>query len=176
MVDPQLLVEEYYLALYRFALSLSHAESDAWDLTQQTFYLWTKKGHQLRDQSKVKTWLFTTLYREFLTHRRKQDRFVLEEMNEEQLSAPDLSPEAANDLDGSVVQEAMFQLKEQYRVPLTLFYLKSHSYKQIAEILGIPIGTVMSRISRGKVDLRKLLVKQDDSITLKKNPNSKKPQ
>ena len=54
------------MPLYRFALSLSRQESDAADLTQQTFFLWASKGHQLRDQSKVKTWLFTSLYREFL--------------------------------------------------------------------------------------------------------------
>ena len=64
------------MPLYRFALSLSRRESDAADLTQQTFLLWAKKGHQLRDPGKVKTWLFTSLYREFLGRKRQQDRFV----------------------------------------------------------------------------------------------------
>ena len=64
------------MPLYRFALSLSRQESDAADLTQQTFLLWASKGHQLRDPSKVKTWLFTSLYREFLGRKRQQDRFV----------------------------------------------------------------------------------------------------
>src|SRR5512134_3657493 len=52
------LVSEHYEPLYRFALSLTRAESDAADLTQQTFYVWATKGHQLRDASKVKAWLF----------------------------------------------------------------------------------------------------------------------
>ena len=56
------LVEEFYMPLYRFGLSLTRKESDAEDLTQQTFYRWQTKGHQLRDAAKVKTWLFTTLY------------------------------------------------------------------------------------------------------------------
>ena len=168
-LDPQLLVEEHYHALYRFAFSLSRAESEAWDLTQQTFYLWAKKGHQLRDLSKVKTWLFTTLYHEFLAGRRKKERFVDEEINEEHHAAPDLSPDAVNELDCAVVQEALHQVKEQYRAPLALFYLQSNSYKEIAEILGVPIGTVMSRISRGKADLRKLLVKSEESVVLRKN-------
>ena len=168
-LNPQALVEAYYLPLYRFAMSLSRSESDAWDLTQQTFYLWAKKGHQLRDKSKVKTWLFTTLYHEFLAGRRKQERFVDEQMDEERMPAPDLSPDVVDGLDGAVVQEALLEIKEKYRAPLALFYLKSNSYKEIADILGVPIGTVMSRISRGKAELRKLLVKSGDSILLKKD-------
>ena len=56
---------DYYRPLYQFAFTLTRDEADACDLTQQTFYIWARKGHQLRDQSKVKTWLFTTLHREF---------------------------------------------------------------------------------------------------------------
>jgi DNA-directed RNA polymerase specialized sigma24 family protein len=66
------IVSAHYEPLYRFAMSLTRAESDAWDLTQQTFYTWATKGHQLSDISKVKSWLFTTLHRAFLMARRKQ--------------------------------------------------------------------------------------------------------
>ena len=57
------LVDQYYAPLFRFALSLARSEADACDLTQQTFYLWARHGHALRDLAKAKTWLFTTLYR-----------------------------------------------------------------------------------------------------------------
>jgi RNA polymerase sigma-70 factor (ECF subfamily) len=67
MNDFEQLVDRYYAALYRFALSLARSASEAGDLTQQTFYLWAAKGHQLRDRSKVKSWLFTTLYREYVS-------------------------------------------------------------------------------------------------------------
>ncbi len=70
------LVGEHYEPLFRFALSLTQSEFDAWDLTQQTFYVWATKGQQLRDISKVKTWLFTTLQHAFLVARRKQSRFT----------------------------------------------------------------------------------------------------
>ena len=60
------LVSEYYTALYRFAYSLAGNEHDAGDLTQQVFCIWAEKGATLRDSSKVKSWLFTTLYREFI--------------------------------------------------------------------------------------------------------------
>ena len=86
-LDFEKLVEEFYMPLYRFALSLSRKESDAADLTQQTFFLWASKGHQLRDTSKVKTWLFTSLYREFLGRKRQQDRFVEAESSREAITA-----------------------------------------------------------------------------------------
>jgi RNA polymerase sigma-70 factor (ECF subfamily) len=76
-LDFESVVAEYYEPLYQFAFSLTRSEADACDLTQQTFYVWATKGHQLRDESKVKTWLFTTLHRAFLENRRKQSRFPI---------------------------------------------------------------------------------------------------
>src|SRR5436853_5312915 len=87
------LVSEHYEALFRFAMSLTRMESDARDLTQQTFYIWATKGHQLRDISKVKSWLFTALHRAFLVGRRRQVRFPhydLEVVSEE---LPSVSPQ-----------------------------------------------------------------------------------
>jgi RNA polymerase sigma-70 factor (ECF subfamily) len=156
-LDFEKLVEEFYMPLYRFALSLSRQESDAADLTQQTFFLWASKGHQLRDASKVKTWLFTSLYREFLGRKRQQDRFVEAESSAEAIALQTVPASIVNQLDGEIVQRALFALEEIYRAPLTLFYLRQHSYKEIAETLEVPIGTVMSRISRGKEQLRKAL-------------------
>src|SRR5688572_25464016 len=79
-LDFEILVDRYYAALYRFALSLTRQESDARDLTQQTFWLWAHKGHQLQDPSKVKSWLFTTLHREFLQSQRRSTRFPHQEL------------------------------------------------------------------------------------------------
>jgi len=142
------------MPLYRFALSLTREPCDASDLTQQTFLLWASKGHQLREQSKVKTWLFTSLYREFLRGERQRGR---ESGSEEQLSDVESLPVAANHLDGDAVVRALLELEEVYRAPLSLFYLQEHSYKEIAETLNLPVGTVMSRISRGKARLREQL-------------------
>src|SRR6266498_1089465 len=75
-LDFERLVQEYHVPLYRFALSLARNENDAADLVQQTFYLWAGKGHQLEDPTKVKSWLFTTLHREFLAKRRRLVRFA----------------------------------------------------------------------------------------------------
>jgi RNA polymerase sigma factor (sigma-70 family) len=156
------IVNAHYEPLYRFALSLARGEADAGDLVQQTFYRWATKGDQLRDKSKVKSWLFTTLHREFLGQRRHEDKFPKVEIstdNGHELAAESPSPE--KQLDGASVIFALQTLDKTYRAPLALFYLEEHSYRDIAEILEIPIGTVMSRISRGKELLRKIVLEKD---------------
>jgi RNA polymerase sigma-70 factor (ECF subfamily) len=149
-------VSQYYEALYKFAMSLTGAEADACDLTQQTFYIWATKGQQLRDGAKVKSWLFTTLYREFLRGRRKTVRFQQVELSEEQL--PVISPTMVNELDAATVVRLLAQLGEPYRAAVSLFYLEERSYKEIAETLEVPIGTVRSRLSRGLEQLQELIV------------------
>ena len=62
------LVDEHYASLYRFALSLARRDADACDLVQQTFYIWATKGEALREVTKAKSWLFTTLYRSIIYH------------------------------------------------------------------------------------------------------------
>jgi RNA polymerase sigma-70 factor (ECF subfamily) len=166
-LDFEKLVEDFYVPLYRFAFSLSRTEAEAADLTQQTFFLWATKGHQLRDHSKVKSWLFTSLYREFLGRRREQDRFV-EPQSEAEPIVAQVGPAATivSQMDGDIVHRALLGLDEIYRAPLTLFYLQQHSYREIAETLDVPIGTVMSRISRGKALLRRTLT-DDPGLTTK---------
>jgi RNA polymerase sigma-70 factor (ECF subfamily) len=152
------IVAKNYEALYRFAMSLTRSESDARDLTQQTFYVWATKGHQLRDRSKVKTWLFTTLHRTFLESRRRYSRFPhhgLDEVSIEEL--PACSPDFINEADCPEVLSALAKVDEVYQAAVSLFYLEDCSYRQIAEILQVPVGTVKSRIARGIRQLRRLL-------------------
>lgn len=151
------LVSRYHSALYQFAFSLARNEDEAGDLTQQTFYAWARKGHQLRDRSKAKTWLFTTLYHEFLEKRRRQGRFPHFELDAVHQDLPKIPPATLNQLDSGAVLAALAGLEEAFRAPLALFYLEDHSYKEIAEILAIPLGTVKSRISRGIAQLQQRL-------------------
>ncbi len=155
--DNEQLVEKFYAPLYRFGLSLSRKEADACDLVQQTFCTWAAKGHQLRDKSKVKTWLFTTLYRDFLAKKRHDARFVETENEADFVEPLHIAPSVVESIDAAIVQKALHLLDERYRAPVTLFYMQQHSYREIAEILAVPIGTVMSRISRGKAELRTAL-------------------
>src|SRR3954462_4287353 len=156
-LDFESLVARYYTSLYKFAYSLTQAEADACDLTQQTFYVWATKGHQLRDVTKVKTWLFTTLHRAFLESRRRQVRFPHYELDEVPLDLPTLSPATVNQLDSAQVLQALAQVDEVYQAPVALFYMEDCSYKEIAEILAVPIGTVKSRMVRGIAQLQDIL-------------------
>jgi RNA polymerase sigma-70 factor (ECF subfamily) len=158
------LVDAHYQALYRFAMSLTRDAATAADLVQETFCIWAAKGDQLKDRSKAKTWLFTTLHREFLSLRRKSSRFSDEPLDETTAEAA-TSPEddADRQMDGQRALELLGSLDETYRAPITLFYLQQHSYKDIAEILDVPIGTVMSRLSRGKELLRRRMMAEPAS-------------
>jgi len=154
------LVDAHYGALYRFALSLARSEADACDLVQQTFYIWATKGAALRDAAKAKTWLFTTLYREFLRGRRRDGRIMaLEDLSPEDQELPAESIDYVRRLDGVQVVEMLQQVDEVFRAPLTLFYLEDLSYQEIATTLEVPVGTVMSRLSRGKTQLRAALAR-----------------
>ena len=158
MTDFEQLVDRHYAPLYRFAFSLAKNGTEAADLTQQTFYLWAAKGHQLRDRSKAKSWLFTTLYREYVSTYRHHTKFPQVELEDAAQDIPAVAPSIFNDIDGGTVVGALAQVDDVFRAPLTLFYLDELSYKEIADVLGVPIGTVMSRLSRGKAQLRQHLL------------------
>jgi RNA polymerase sigma-70 factor (ECF subfamily) len=116
--------------------------------------VWVTKGHQLRDPSKVKSWLFTTLHRAFLESRRTLTRFPHCELTETEADLPVILPEAARGLDATQAVEALGRLDEVYRAPVALFYLEDCSYQEIADILETPIGTVKSRMARGLAQLK----------------------
>ena len=156
------LVDEHYTPLYRFALSLARNQADAGDLVQQTFYIWATKGHALREVSKAKSWLFTTLYREFLRVGRREGRVTsIEDLppSEQDVAAEEI--DRARSLDADTVMLALQSVDEVFRAPLTLFYLDDLTYQEIADTLDVPIGTVMSRLSRGKAQLRDSLKKPE---------------
>ena len=155
--DFEKLVDLYYPSLYRFAFSLTRQESEACDLTQETFLIWAKKGHSVRDETKVKSWLFTTLHREYLQKHRRRVRFPQVELEEAEMELPEIAPVTMGNIDRHNVLNALSKLDENFQAAVALFYLEDHTYPEIAEILQIPLGTVKSRISRGIGQLQVLL-------------------
>jgi RNA polymerase sigma-70 factor (ECF subfamily) len=150
-------VRGHYADVFRFALSLTKREAEASDLTQEAFYLLAVKGRQIQDASKLKSWLFTTCYREFLRDERHRARFPHVELSLVEEALPEVTPERVHDMDAAALMQALQRLDELYRVPVVLFYLQGRAYKDIAALLEVPVGTVMSRLARGKEQLRRLL-------------------
>lgn len=155
-------VREFYDDVYRFACSLTKGNAEAADLTQQTFLRYARKGHQVRDHSKVKSWLFSVLRNEFFDLQRKIARHPHVEIgpDHEESEAPDSTDARA---DWEVALAALRSLPDGFREPLTLYYLQGYTYQEIAAVLDIAPGTVMSRLSRGKAKLRKVFPEKTPS-------------
>jgi len=160
-LDLETIVSELYSPLYRFAFALTRNETQAADLTQETFLILTRQQAQVRDVTKIKSWLFTTLRREFLRGLRSQSSHPEVELKPEHQDLLVSDSAVSQAIDAGTVLQVLAKIEESYRMVLELFYLADLSYKEIAVTLDIPIGTVMSRLSRGKEQLRTLLAKTE---------------
>jgi len=151
-LDLEELVEQYAGLLFGLARRLSGCPTDAEDLVQQTFLAAHAHGDQLRDTTKVRAWLCTILRNEFLKlvrSRRRASTISLDALGEP------TSPEHSNtEIDGEAILLALDSLPEEFRVPIVLYFFEEMSYREIGESLDLPIGTVMSRLSRAKTRLR----------------------
>src|SRR5258706_5468418 len=127
-MDFEQLVDQHHAALYRFALSLSRNECDACDLVQEAFYAWARKGHQLVDKSKVKSWLFTTLHREFLARHRHWSRFPHHELGEVEGELPEVPPELPARPDWELVIKCLARVDTTFQASVAQFYLEDYSY------------------------------------------------
>ena len=159
-MDYEQVVASYYEGLYGFAYSLAGNKDDACELAQETFARLLAKSDQVRDRSKIKSWLFTTLYRIYLGWKRREARLPHLEIASVEHELPSITPAIVDQLENDTVLQSLLEMEEHHRVPLMLFYLENHSYREIADLLDISIGTVMSRLSRAKALLRTALAAQ----------------
>lgn len=154
------LVEQFHLPVYRFAFRLTGQTADAEDLTQQAFLTAQKSLHQLRDRASARSWLFTILRNRFLKERQRWEPLSAADVKLDLDIVPEL-PSTVDHIDHERLQQAIDSLPTDYRLVLVLFYFEEFRYREIAERLELPIGTVMSRLARAKRHLRRaLLVKQ----------------
>jgi RNA polymerase sigma-70 factor, ECF subfamily len=159
------LVQEHYELLYRFAYRLCGSAADAEDLTQQAFLTAQAKLDQLREPEKARSWLLTIVRNQFLKTRRRHDFHLFESFD--QLLSTDPEGETDGPVDAEDLQAVLDEMPEEFRTPIVLFYFQELSYKEIAEQMDTPIGTVMSRLSRGKSFLRgRLLHRLGDDAPL----------
>lgn len=155
------LIDAHYDALYRYAYRLSGTAADAEDLTQEAFRKGIARLGQLRQADRAKPWLFRILRNAYL-HKVRDDRrhrvVPLDRIGDVAQPEPDGSlPE----IDPTTLQAALGELDESFRTPLILFYFEEFSYRDIADQMELPIGTVMSRLARAKAHLRAKLFPAD---------------
>ncbi len=146
------LVEANYALLYRYAYRLTGSAADAEDFTQQAFLTAQEKLDQLRAVDNAKAWLFAIVRNSYLKTRRGPAGNP--SISLERVSEPLQTPEPPAELTGEELTRVLAELPDDFRLPLILFYFEDMSYRDIASTLQLPIGTVMSRLSRGKTHLR----------------------
>jgi RNA polymerase sigma-70 factor, ECF subfamily len=153
----QQLVQLHYEALYCYAFRLSGSAADAEDLTQDAFCQAQSKLNQLRDATRVKAWLFSILRNAYLHRIRDARREKLVPLDFV-ADLPERHAEPLPDIDPERLQEVLNELPEDFRTPLILYYFDDFSYRDIAEQMDLPMGTVMSRLARAKAHLRARLM------------------
>jgi len=153
--------------IYRSAFRLCGNRQGAEDLVQETYYYALKKFDQLRDRDKSKYWLFAILRNLFLKDIEKsKNRIEIEFDAICEMLHSNIHPEneILKDEVKRGIQLALEKLDERLRHPIRLFYFDNLSYQEIADQLDVPIGTVMSRIARAKVYLKRDLVRSGSSF------------
>lgn len=154
--------------LYNVASKYAGNHYDAEDLVQETLYTAYNKFHQLRDSRKIKSWMFTILRNHFLKSQRKKAPVQADEFEngidyltrlESASSQPDVASAYERKAEAETIQSILDTLPEKHKTVLILYYMEDSSYHEIAEMLGVPIGTVMSRLSRARQMMKKALIK-----------------
>jgi len=158
VAELRTLVAEHYTAVYRYAFRLCGNSPDAEDVTQQTFLRAQRAIDQLRDAERADRWLLKIARNEFL---RRRSMAAPGSLADDSVTGPPAHPSAALDDETEEVQRALRGLSDEYRLPVLLFYFEDLSYREIAAELEIPIGTVMSRLSRARMHLREQLLRQE---------------
>ena len=147
------LVAEHFDRLYAYAYRLTGTADAADDLTQQAFLVAQQRLGQLKDRDRAGAWLMRILRNLFLKNCRRRLPLVASQL---ELAVDEICQQTSSDsgFDDERIQNSLRQLPAEYRAVVLMFYFEDLTYRQIAEELSLPLGTVMSRLSRAKSQLR----------------------
>jgi RNA polymerase sigma-70 factor (ECF subfamily) len=154
--DLPALVQNHHAVVYRYAFRLSANAADAEDLCQQAFLIALRKIHQLRDPERARAWLLAVVRTCYLKELQKRRPVPAQDIDLLVEFVADRTP-LLDQVDQQELADAMDELPDEFRLVLLMFYFEDLSYQEIADQLGVPIGTVMSRLSRAKGHLRRQL-------------------
>jgi RNA polymerase sigma-70 factor, ECF subfamily len=150
-------------ALMRTATKLTHNRTDAEDIVQETYLRAWKYFASFEAGSNIRAWLFRIMFNVINFREGKKTKLAETSLEDEERSLEYernnvIAFDPLKQIEGRELLEATKQLSEEYRAVLWLVVVEEFSYKEAAEILGVPIGTVMSRLHRARRDLRKLML------------------
>jgi len=153
-----------FASLYNFAHWLTHNQEEAEDLVQETYLKALKGFESFQQGTNFRAWMYRILRNTFLTSRSglRMKMTVPLDREEDAIARPADTPEARllARADQQMVQSALERLPVHFREVILLCDVEEMSYQEIAEIVGIPIGTVMSRLSRARKSMRELLAEK----------------
>ncbi len=151
--------------VYRVALWLSRDVSEAEDLTQETFVQAFKSFHRYEKGTNCKAWLMTILHHTNSKRLRKLSRLrIVEDVDEQIASTVQFESPIPQSITDEEILGALRTLPEQFRHVVIMADVEDFAYREVAEILGVPIGTVMSRLHRGRKLLRAQLASHADAL------------
>jgi RNA polymerase sigma-70 factor (ECF subfamily) len=161
--DIAQLVADHHKAVYQYAYRLTGSVQDAEDLAQQAFLIAQRKIGQLRNMDAAGSWLFAILRNCFLKDKQSRRPALAGDLalNIDSI-ADDVPLDKMDRADGEQLQDALNRLPDAFRLVVVMFYFEECSYREIADQLEMPIGTVMSRLARAKDQLRSILFEPEE--------------
>ncbi|MCS6923981.1 MAG: sigma-70 family RNA polymerase sigma factor [Fimbriimonadales bacterium] len=183
-----LLVRRYEQRVYQLAYRLTNNPDDAADVAAEAFLRMYNSLKRFRGDAQLSTWLYRVVSNVFFDFRKRESRHqhipleMPSEDGDDAMELPieddriDIMGHALREEQKRVLMEAIQQLPEYQRVMVILFHVEERSYEEIAQILGLPLGTIKSRLNRARNALRQILEPYRELFEVEDSPTVREPQ
>jgi RNA polymerase sigma-70 factor, ECF subfamily len=158
------LVERYDRAVYHLAYRTLRDQEESRDVAQEAFFKAYRSLRTFKPGAKFSTWLFAITYHACCDRLSRRRRYANEELPERADASPGPESEAIANDEAHRLRNAIAVLPEKYRTVITLYHLQGRQYEEIAQVLGVPMGTVKTHLFRAKEQLRRILNEQTAGV------------